>query len=482
MAVGFDPISRKELYLDVITGGDSELPEPLTREEKYLGKIAGMSVDIPEPLTRYEQYLYAIANGDTLTLNPIPRLEMYLAKACGQDIDVPEPITREEKYWFDYINGGRWEVIEYTGAVPVEILAAGEPLIDYLISGNMSQTGTPTPASPIQPQECGERTAQLWRNLSDYSGNGVTIRSEIDGLYFSGTCTSSANVTVNAPLAAGTYTLKANANRIPADDTNACIQIYWNTSNIPTIQNRQAIAGYSYFTVASDVESVQYRIRLQSGVNYDGFILRPVLNIGGAAKPFEPYGYKIPISSANTTTPVYLGEVETTRQVKKLVLTGEETNWYGFNGAVSGVGVSLLLSDMLPNSRTNGCCTHFAPQLTPSGSAIDGITFGASNASLYITFSVETATALNLTNTTIVKAWLAAQYAAGTPVTVWYVLANPTTGIVNEPLRKIGDYADTISAEQAGVSIPTVEGTNVVDVETTLKPSEIYLKYKGRAS
>ena len=36
--------------------------------------------------------------------------------------------------------------------------------------------------------------------------------------------------------------------------------------------------------------------------------------------------YKIPISSANTTTPIYLGEVETTRRVKKLVLTGEETN------------------------------------------------------------------------------------------------------------------------------------------------------------
>ena len=35
--------------------------------------------------------------------------------------------------------------------------------------------------------------------------------------------------------------------------------------------------------------------------------------------------YKIPISSANTTTPVYLGEVETTRKIKKLVLTGDET-------------------------------------------------------------------------------------------------------------------------------------------------------------
>lgn len=70
------------------------------------------------------------------------------------------------------------------------------------------------------------------------------------------------------------------------------------------------------------------------------------------------------------------------------------------------------------------------------------------------------------------------EYANGTPVTIWYVLAEPTTGIVNEPLRKIGDYADTISYEQAGVQIPTLHGNTVIDVDTTLKPSEMYIKYK----
>ena len=38
----------------------------------------------------------------------------------------------------------------------------GTDLLDYLISGNMSQTGTPTPDNPIQPQECGERTGNLF--------------------------------------------------------------------------------------------------------------------------------------------------------------------------------------------------------------------------------------------------------------------------------------------------------------------------------
>jgi hypothetical protein len=75
------------------------------------------------------------------------------------------------------------------------------------------------------------------------------------------------------------------------------------------------------------------------------------------------------------------------------------------------------------------------------------------------------------------KSYLAAQYAAGTPVTVWYVLDEPETDIVNEPLMKIGDYADTVSCEQAGVQIPTNKGSTTVDVDTTLKPSEVYIKY-----
>ena len=51
----------------------------------------------------------------------------------------------------------KWEVLEYTGAVPVEITANGEPLIDMIISGNMNQSGTPSPTTQIQPQETGIR-------------------------------------------------------------------------------------------------------------------------------------------------------------------------------------------------------------------------------------------------------------------------------------------------------------------------------------
>lgn len=77
------------------------------------------------------------------------------------------------------------------------------------------------------------------------------------------------------------------------------------------------------------------------------------------------------------------------------------------------------------------------------------------------------------------KSYLAQQYAAGTPVTVWYILANEQTAVVNEPLMKIGVYADSISMEQTGIEIPTINGSNTLDVLTTVKPSEVYIKYKG---
>ena len=61
-----------------------------------------------------------------------------------------------------------------------------------------------------------------------------------------------------------------------------------------------------------------------------------------------------------------------------------------------------------------------------------------------------------------------------TPLTVWYVLADESTGILNEPLRKIGDNADTVSA-----TVPTLATAESITVDTTLKPSELHLTYHG---
>lgn len=180
--------------------------------------------------------------------------------------------------------------------------------------------------------------------------------------------------------------------------------------------------------------------------------------------------YKIPISSAEQTTPLYLGEVETTRNIYKLVLTGQEV-WYD-DALPKGDTFSYRMTapyiyDVGNTVGYDAICSHFQVGAYYAASIV-GIQHSSRN--LYF----------RNTETTLEnwKQWLADQYSNGTPVKVWYRLATPTTGVVNEPLMKIGDYADTLSMEQAGVEIPTNNGTTVIDVDTALKPSSIYIEYK----
>ena len=114
-----------------------------------------------------------------------------------------------------------------------------------------------------------------------------------------------------------------------------------------------------------------------------------------------------------------------------------------------------------------GVCSHFTnPQLSVSNITSGQCYFGTTA----VSFRLDDAT--DLTQWTD---WLKQQYAAGTPVTVWYALATPETAVVNEPLRKIGDYADEVS----GITIPTTAGANALSIGTALQPSEVTATYKG---
>ena len=253
--------------------------------------------------------------------------------------------------------GGSGGEAELSGVPPLTFRSNGTPLLDYLISGNTVQSGTPSPTTPIMPEGTGDRTANLLNNTA-------------------------------------------------------------------------------------------------------------------TAKPYEPYGYKIPISCGGQTTNVYLGEVQSTRRINKLVLTGEES-W----GRNSGNSVLYLaISDGGADNTITSMCNEYpaAANVTAYANMTDkSICIKSDGSAIWIKNT-------DITSVTNFKTYLQQQYANGTPVTIWYVLATPTTGIVNEPLMKIGTYADSVSMEQAGVQIPTNNGTTVIDVNTTLKPSEIYIKYHTR--
>lgn len=192
-----------------------------------------------------------------------------------------------------------------------------------------------------------------------------------------------------------------------------------------------------------------------------------VVGVGELETTGEHAGqYKIPILCGGTTTPVYLGEVETTRLVKKLVLTGEET-WYSSSKYVGSMYAYL---SQFPGIAAGSpiYCSHLI--------AVDSTSQYQRGACLCETSSVNLWIFDTTTSPAAFKAYLAAQYSNGTPVIIWYVLETPETAVVNEPLMKIGDYADEVSNV---ATIPTVNGSNTFDVDTTVKPSEVYIKYKG---
>jgi hypothetical protein len=351
---------------------------------------------------------------------PITHLQKVIAGEAS-------PVTHLEYVW----TGGTPSPTEheYTGAVPYTFTADGSPLISWRISGNTTQSGTPTPDSPITPQGCGERTENLF-DKDKQAGN----------IYVTETATRYG---VEIPVEAGVYTIVGGTNRMFVKEK------YGTTYGTALDTSAQRI-----ITLPQNGYILIYAARAE-----DYTVSNIMLNTGSTAFPYEPYGYKILISSANTTTPVYLGEVQTTRKIKKVVFDGTESWQAGtenFYRIIDSFGEGIPYSSVI--------CTHAQHS-----------TINNNGKALVIKISDFSP----ISSVTDFKAYLSAQYAAGTPVTVWYVLAEPETGIVNEPLMKIGDYADTISMEQAGVQIPTLNGQTVIDVDTTLKPSEVYIKYQG---
>lgn len=200
----------------------------------------------------------------------------------------------------------------------------------------------------------------------------------------------------------------------------------------------------------------------------------PVDVVGCGAWDETHQSYKLPLTVNGTEYPIYLGSCQTTRRIRKLVLTGEE-NWHILNGFMY---IDTIQPDYLRSTATTLICSHYRA----TGGVSTGSELQNGWCALYIFPSLQRLYIRddNYTSVTDFVSYLASEYAAGTPVTVWYVLATPETGIVNEPLHKIGDYADTITMAQAGVTIPTVAGENTLTIDTTVQPSSVTIRGRIR--
>lgn len=200
----------------------------------------------------------------------------------------------------------------------------------------------------------------------------------------------------------------------------------------------------------------------------------PLNAVGSGVWDETQQSYKLPITVNGVEYPIYIGTAQTTRKTRKLVLRGQET--FEYQPAYSRY-ILTVQNAFADGIRQTPCfCSHY--QSVHNGEPIDDVP----NLSIYINQSADGSQFCikdqGITELVVFKAFLANQYTAGKPVTIWYILDTPENVIVNEPLMKIGDYADTVSFAQAGVSIPTIKGQNVLDIPTQVPPSNVWIQGK----
>lgn len=332
------------------------------------------------------------------------------------------------------------------------------------LKGDMSQTGTPTPTTPIQPSECGERT----ENLFDYQTMAVSKTNKYLNKTGELLTDNSWNVSDYIPCNGTEFTISKIGGGSPA------ICLYDDNKNFVAGKNYNTPYGAQTKTtisISSTTNAKYIRFSYNTATFSDDLsklLITEGIYTSQTIPEYEPYGYKIPILCSNQTTNIYLGETQSIRAVKKLVLTGEESGWKKYDQNASSWLYFLPITN---GAIINVVCSHAPYTANIPQSTMVGVRL--TNSLAFVLLNLGSVIGTNTIDD--FKAYLAQQYAAGTPVCVWYVLAEPTTGIVNEPIRKIGDYADEVS----GISIPTIAGANTLSVDTTLQPSEVTINYKG---
>lgn len=378
----------------------------------------------------------------------------------GDDMDVKK------------FNGTSWETTPSyvyktatdTLSLPATIYADGTAATIGL-KGNTVQNGTPTPSNPVDVVGVGERTGNfLAANSTSATVNTVTISNDNGKITVTGRASSEISSTNSAWKNAFTFRLKAGTYYF-AGSASGGVSSYLRNANDDT---RISMPNDS-FVLSNDTDVyVGFYV-----YNNNDKTFNVMLNLGNTALPFEPYGIKIPISSANTTTNIYLGEVQTTRAIYKKVLTGEESGYSDWkkSNTYQGSFYAKVLNNM--GTPKEVICSHaeYTPTISASSYVYGKCAVDGSNPDRNLNVFIGEAS----WTVSDFKAYLQQQYANGTPVTIWYVLATETTGIVNEPLQKIGSYADSIS----GISIPTTDGANALSIGTTVQPSEVTAAYHG---
>lgn len=436
--ISFTPICATNSTLQIEVAGTA----------KKITFTSGTRTSVTIQATSTSRYV-AFYGGDTVEKTVIIK-DIQIEK--GETATVYRPYSATG--WVHFLR----KLTTATEAIENPLYSDGTAITAYTIKGNTVQNGTPTPSNPVEVNGVGVRT----ENLLDADMYYGTYK-QADGIYQS-TRANLYNVQIK-PFTADdigkTFTFVADISPITGN-ARLCANI-----NGTIVSGSNTEKSVVTFTVETADDSIFFNYGSGSTTVTT---LSDIMLVEGETAPtsYIPWGYKIPISSAQGTAVNYLGSVTSNRQIKKLVLTGTE-DWI-YQSDYNRFLITISDAAQFVVRQAPMLCTHY--QVIDDGRPISDVP----NNSVYFNNQYLCITTTDQSSKTDLNNYLAAQYAIGTPVTIWYVLATATTGIVNEPLMKIGTYADTLSNATA---IPTTDGANSITVDTTVQPSEFTATWTG---
>lgn len=360
-------------------------------------------------------------------------------------------------------DGTNWNTVSYgkyfSGTeqftnFPLVIRSLDQSVQAYTIKGNTSASGTPSPQNPVTIQGVGNETA----NLSTFEKGGLstTDGSEIS---WSATYTQLRSQYIECE-AESSYTVSLS--KYPAQNF-----ICFYDENKTYLSRTSGMSIVEPRTFTTPVNAKYFRVALSHSA--EGQIypseetnLQVMVNTGSTPQSFEPFGFKISISSNGTAlTPIYVSQ--------PLYLYSTYADELSSSGAVT-YNLDTLAFDGTENWQIFSSTTSFfyctasrvlvtkSRLINSHGFEINAVSNGsAANQNLFRVYAIN-----DFSTVEDFKQFLITQKAAGTPLTVLYIPATPTTESVTVP------------------EITTTGGEVSIDVDTTVKPSEMSLTYNGK--
>lgn len=386
---------------------------------------------------------------------------------------------------FKKFDGSTWQPITpkklkgipYTGTLPATLTGTKAGYLHrYKIYGNTEQTGTPTPENPIVPSECGESTAnEAWTGWAQDFVTRINDSTKASFEIIDGrTCllydaSAGYNEYDNKYIFKTDwkentqYTVSFDALRLTTETIASVFRLRYTDGtyeNLPFSKNSGEFE--SYTLTSQENKTIQDIIgRYTSGrfrIDIDTFMV----NEGSTALPYEPYGFKLPLTSAGQSVDIYIGESQTTRRIGKIDLG--TLNWSKTASGNFWSATTIPNIRIIGNASTgNAICDKFK-EVMANDVATRPYSFSSCLNNLGRPF-------INKTGFEDLTVEEFKQAMSG--VYMYYVLATEETGTLNEPLRKIGDYADTIDSTQTTAQIPTTAGSTTISwAGQGLSPSE----------